>query len=114
MSCNLSLLEIFLAPASQLKVRPDLTGICKADAQILAQVNALPEQAGLVEVLLQAVVQDAVEVVEAAAVKCPKCLLILHSLAPPPRAVGAHLENVMGSRMFFEVSQIANGFLLFI
>ena len=116
MSCNSSYspLEIFLAPASQLKVRPDLTGICKADPQILAQVNALSKQPGLVEVLLQPVVEDAVEVVQAAAVKCPKCLLILHSLAPPPRAVGTHLENVMRSRVFVEVSQIANGFLLFI
>ena len=96
------------------KSYPDLTGICKADPEILAQVNALSEQPGLVEVLLQPVVEDAVEVVQAAAVKCPKCLLILHSLAPPLRAVGTHLENVMGSRVFFEVSQIANSFLLFI
>ena len=51
-----------------------LVAVGQADSQVLAQVDALAKQAGLVEVLLQAVVEDAVEVVQSAPVEGPVSL----------------------------------------
>ena len=59
-----------------------LAAVGEADPEVLTEVDPLTEQTRLVEVLLQTVVEDAVEVVQPTAVKCPESSLILDRLEP--------------------------------